>query len=162
MHFLLLDCRARACAKGTIFHRHLYGRTLRVSHLQTLQNSGKPLQLAHHTVGFHNFNLRIFNLRVSNPNKLIVDDFLTRCRISMCQGLGQKKNDEISEIDCNTILCPCMAGGSVRCTVRTHCTHYYAIFSEVIYTHCARPHVMCVLTPFLDSPLEFWIPLWSF
>ena len=25
------------------------------------------------TVGFHNFNLRIFNLRVSNPNKLIVD-----------------------------------------------------------------------------------------
>ena len=35
-------------------------------------------------VGFHNFNLRIFNLRVSNPNKLIVDVFLTRCRISMC------------------------------------------------------------------------------
>ena len=30
------------------------------------------------TVGFHNFNLRIFNLRVSNPNKLIVDVFLTR------------------------------------------------------------------------------------
>ena len=27
------------------------------------------------TVGFHNFNLRIFNLRVSNPNKLIVDVF---------------------------------------------------------------------------------------
>ena len=51
------------------------------------------------TVGFHNFNLRIFNLRVSNPNKLIVDAFLTRCRISMCQGLGPKKHDEISEID---------------------------------------------------------------
>ena len=48
------------------------------------------------TVGFHNFNLRIFNSRVSNPNKLIVDVFLTRCRISMCQGLGQKENDEIS------------------------------------------------------------------
>ena len=30
------------------------------------------------TVGFHNFNLRIFNLRVSNPNKLIVDVCLTR------------------------------------------------------------------------------------
>ena len=43
-----------------------------------------------HTVGFRNFNLRIFNSRVSNPNKLIVDDFLTRCRISMCQGLGPK------------------------------------------------------------------------
>ena len=55
------------------------------------------------TPGFHNFNLRIFNLRVSNPNKLIVDDFfLTRCRISMCQGLGPKKHDEISEIDRNT------------------------------------------------------------
>ena len=43
------------------------------------------------TVGFHNFNLRIYNLRVSNPNKLIVDVFLTRCRISMCQGLGPKQ-----------------------------------------------------------------------
>ena len=28
------------------------------------------------TVGFHNFNLRIVNLRVSNPNKLIVDAFV--------------------------------------------------------------------------------------
>ena len=27
------------------------------------------------TVGFHNFNLRIFELRVSNPNKLSVDVF---------------------------------------------------------------------------------------
>ena len=54
-----------------------------------------------HSVGFHNFNLRIFNLRVSNPNKLIVDVLLTRCRISMCQGLGPKKHDEISEIDRN-------------------------------------------------------------
>ena len=51
------------------------------------------------TVGFHNFNLRIFNLRVSNPNKSIVDVLSTRCRISMCQGLGPKKHDEISEID---------------------------------------------------------------
>ena len=52
------------------------------------------------TVGFHNFNLRIFNLRVLNPNKLVVDVFcLTRCRISMCQGLGPNKHDEISEID---------------------------------------------------------------
>ena len=42
------------------------------------------------TVGFHNFNLRIFNLRISNPNKLIVYVCLTRCRISMCQGLGPK------------------------------------------------------------------------
>ena len=55
-------------------------------------------------VGFHNFNLRIFNLRVSNPNKFIVDVFLTRCRISMCQGLGPTKHEEISEIDRTT--CP--------------------------------------------------------
>ena len=52
-----------------------------------------------YTVGFHHFNLRIFNLRVPNPDKLIVDVFLTRCRISMCQGLCPKKHDENSEID---------------------------------------------------------------
>ena len=57
---------------------------------------------ANTTVGFHNFNLRIVNMRVSNPNKLTVDVFLTRCRISMCQGLGPKKHDDISEIDRNT------------------------------------------------------------
>ena len=45
----------------------------------------------YHTVGFHNFNLRNFNLRISNQSKLIVDVFLTRCRISMCQGLGPNK-----------------------------------------------------------------------
>ena len=55
-------------------------------------------------VSFHNFNLRIFNLRVSNPNKLIVDVLLTRCRISMCQGLCPKKHDEISEIDRRAFL----------------------------------------------------------
>ena len=49
-----------------------------------------------HTVGFHNLNLLIVNLKVSNPNKLIVDAFLT---ISMCQGLGPTKYDEFSEID---------------------------------------------------------------
>ena len=56
-------------------------------------------------VGFHNLNLRIFNSRVSNPNNLIVDAFLTRCRISMCQGLGPQKRDEISEIDCIVLYC---------------------------------------------------------
>ena len=54
------------------------------------------------SVGFHNFNLRIFNLRVSNPNKLIVDVFLTRCRISMCQGLGPKNTIEFRK---STVLC---------------------------------------------------------
>ena len=43
------------------------------------------------TVGVQNLNLLIFNLRVSNPNKLIVYVFLIRCRISMCQGLGPTK-----------------------------------------------------------------------
>ena len=57
--------------------------------------------LFNNTIGFHNVNLRIFKLRVSNPDKLIVDVFSTRCRISMCQGLGPKEHDEISEIDRN-------------------------------------------------------------
>ena len=44
------------------------------------------------SVDFHNFNLRIFNLRVSNPNKLIGCFFDTMSDfISMCQGLGPKK-----------------------------------------------------------------------
>ena len=66
------------------------------------------------TVGFHNFNLRNFNLRVSNPNKLIVDVFLTRCRISMCQGLGPK-NTEISEIDRTVIQYTIMSTNSLIC-----------------------------------------------
>ena len=68
-------------------------------HLRCWEPLGRTLRDSLDTVGFHNFNLRIFNLRVSNPNELIVDAFLTRCRISMCQGLGPKKHDEISEID---------------------------------------------------------------
>ena len=75
------------------------------------------------SVGFHNYNLRIFNLRVSNPNKLIVDVLLTRCRISMCQGLGPRKHDEISEIDrsgrwCLRTRCLMMIGFTF---VRFHC-----------------------------------------
>ena len=35
--------------------------------------SGASLYYINDTVGFHNFNLRILNLRVSNPNKLILD-----------------------------------------------------------------------------------------
>ena len=42
---------------------------------------------------------RIFNTRVSNPNKLIVDVFLTRCRISMCQGLGPKNTMKFRKTD---------------------------------------------------------------
>ena len=76
-----------------------------------LRPTALPQALAAHTVGFHNFNLRIFNLRVSNPNKLIVDVFLTRCRISMCQGLGPRKHDKISEIDRSPRPAP-FSGGS--------------------------------------------------
>ena len=68
-------------------------------HLVTIFVTSLRRSAGQSTVGFHNFSLRIFNLRVSNPDKLIVDVFLTRCRISMCQGLGQQKHDDISEID---------------------------------------------------------------
>ena len=54
-------------------------------------------------------------LRASNPNKSIVDVFLTRCRISMCQGLGPKKHDEISEIDRSDIV------SSIRCSTYHIC-----------------------------------------
>ena len=53
-----------------------------------------------HTVGFHNFNLRIFNLRVSNPNKLILDVFFDMMSDFNVPGSRPKqKHDEISEID---------------------------------------------------------------
>ena len=51
------------------------------------------------TVGFHNLNLRIFNLRVSNPNKLIVDVFFDTISDFNVPGSRPKKHDEISEID---------------------------------------------------------------
>ena len=51
------------------------------------------------TVGFHNFNLRIFDLRVSNPNKLIVDVFLDTMSDFNVPGSRPEKHDEISEID---------------------------------------------------------------
>ena len=81
---------------------YIYVHTVfpRLVRLEVLAGDPRP----GNTVGFHNFNLRIFNLRVSNPNKFIVDAFLTRCRISMRQSLGPKNHDEISEIDCKVIL----------------------------------------------------------
>ena len=56
--------------------------------LRTLQHGTRQGE-GQGAVGFHNFNLGIFNLRVSNPIKFTVDVCLTRCRISMCQGLGR-------------------------------------------------------------------------
>ena len=44
------------------------------AHADLLPNSSILYKYVY-TTGFHNFNLRIFNLRVSNPNKLIVDVF---------------------------------------------------------------------------------------
>ena len=52
-----------------------------------------------HTVGFHNFNLRIFNVRVSNPSKLIVDVCFDTMSDFNVPGSRPKKHDEISEID---------------------------------------------------------------
>ena len=51
------------------------------------------------TVGFHNLNLRIFNLRVSNPNKIIVDVFVDTMSDFNVPGSRPKKHDETSEID---------------------------------------------------------------
>ena len=52
------------------------------------------------TVGFHNFNLRIFSLRVSNPNKLIVDVcFVDTMSGFNVPGSRPKHHDEILEID---------------------------------------------------------------
>ena len=56
------------------------------------------LQQSSLTVGFHNFNLRIFNLRVSNPNELIVVVFFDTMSDFNVPGSRPKKN-EISEID---------------------------------------------------------------
>ena len=50
-------------------------------------------------VGFHNFNLRIFNLRVPDPNRLIVDVFVDTMSDFNVPGSRPKKHDEISEID---------------------------------------------------------------
>ena len=71
---------------------HIYVVSIYIrSHLWGVQLLKHKERRRTNAVGFHNFNLRIFNLRVSNPSKLIVDVFLTRCRISMCQSLGPKK-----------------------------------------------------------------------
>ena len=44
------------------------------------------------TVDFHNFNLRIFNLRVSNLNKLIVDVFFWHDVEFQCARVSAQKN----------------------------------------------------------------------
>ena len=54
---------------------YIYLRPLSRRHDVALHFVSQKLRLCSITVGFHNFNLRIFNLRVSNPSKLIVDVF---------------------------------------------------------------------------------------
>ena len=89
---VFLEKLASTIAKETLL-KETTPTTLTTS--TTAKGLAPPLAGRAGTVGFHNFNLRILNLRVSNPNKLIVDVFLTRCRISMCQGLGPRQHDEI-------------------------------------------------------------------
>ena len=57
-----------------IYH-HNYHSVLVITSCADFYRAGWPQPIAR-TVGFHNFNLRIFNLRVSNPNKSIVDVFV--------------------------------------------------------------------------------------
>ena len=57
------------------------------------------------TVGAHNVNLIIFNLRVSNPNKLIVDFVRHDVGFQCARVSAKQKHDEISEIDGMTYEC---------------------------------------------------------
>ena len=50
-------------------------------------------------VGFHDFNLRNFSLRVSNPNKFFVDVFFDTMSDFNVPGSRATKHGEISEID---------------------------------------------------------------
>ena len=52
-----------------------------------------------HAVGFHNFNLRIVNLRVSNPKNTYVAYVSVLSRISNCQSLGRKNKHELLKTD---------------------------------------------------------------
>ena len=51
------------------------------------------------TVGFHHFNLRIFNSRVSNPKNKNVVYLSVLSRISNYQGLGRKNKHENLKTD---------------------------------------------------------------
>ena len=94
------------------------------------------------TVGFHNFNLRIYNLRVSNPNKLIAGVFLTRCRISMCQGLGPTKTMEFRK---STVFPLLRVGPMLQKEQKMVYDHYYCIY---LYTHTHYIYIyiyMCII-----------------
>ena len=66
------------------------------------------------TVGFHNVNLRILNVRVSNPSKLIVDVFVdTMSDFNVPGSRPKKKHYEILEID-RTSSCFFWRGSSSR------------------------------------------------
>ena len=61
-------------------HIHIHTTSDTTTTTTTTNNNNNNDNNHHHhndttnnTIGFHNFNLRIFNLIVSNPNKLIVD-----------------------------------------------------------------------------------------
>ena len=51
------------------------------------------------TLGFHNFNLRIFNLRIPNPSKLTVYVFFDTMSDFNVPKLRPKKHFDISETD---------------------------------------------------------------
>ena len=71
-----------------------------------------------HMVGFHDFNLRIFNLRVSNPNKLIVDVFVDTMSAFNAPGSRPKKTIKFR-----------------KSTVRHRACHY-----DIVHMHC-RTHI---------------------
>ena len=66
-------------------------------------HSNRSNDCNYNTVGFHNFNLRIFNLRVSNPDELIVDVFFdTMSDFNVPGSRPQQKHDEIVKTDRRT------------------------------------------------------------
>ena len=60
----------------THIHMHIYVCMYIYIYIYIHKQTNKQTNKQTSTVGFHNFNLQTFNLRVSNPNKLMVDVFV--------------------------------------------------------------------------------------
>ena len=82
-----------------------------------------------------------------------MDVLLTRCRISMCQGLGQKKHDEISEIVFSSYFEPgASATTGSRMGVAGRRGRRQGVSRARTFTSfCFAGEVLFVVLPFCDS-----------